>query len=116
MKKERKCLFTARLKSIVLLSNLSGTSVKISPRKLNGPWTEGYALDLQTTGSTFLGYDAYGHPVFDTQRSDLRCATLSRSSRNIRSDHAAVFSAFHLAGKGVFVQKTAGAAVELESR
>ncbi len=46
-------------------------SVKINPRKLNGPWTDGYALDLHTTGSTFLGYDAYGHPVFDTQRSPL---------------------------------------------
>lgn len=45
--------------------------VKINPRKLNGPWAEGYALDLHTTGSTFLGYDAYGHPAFETQRPPL---------------------------------------------
>ena len=46
-------------------------SVKINPRKLNGPWAEGYALDLHTAASTFLGYDGYGHPVFDTQRPPL---------------------------------------------
>jgi predicted amidophosphoribosyltransferase len=46
-------------------------AVKISPRKLRGPWVEGYALDVHTTGSTLLGYNAYGHPVFDTQRSPL---------------------------------------------
>ena len=46
-------------------------SVKINPRKLNGPWADGYALDLQTTGSTFLGYNGYGHPVFDTHRPPL---------------------------------------------
>lgn len=42
--------------------------IKINPRKLKGPWVEGFALDLQTTASTFLGYDAYGHPTFETQR------------------------------------------------
>jgi len=45
--------------------------VKINPRKLRGPWAEGFALDLQTTGATFLGYDGYGHPQFDTARSPL---------------------------------------------
>ena len=46
-------------------------SVKINPRKLRGPWTEGYALDLHTLGSTFLGHNAFGHPEFDTKRSPL---------------------------------------------
>ena len=32
---------------------------------------EGYALDLHTTSSTFLGYDGYGHPQFETVRSEL---------------------------------------------
>ena len=40
--------------------------VKVNPRKLRGPWTDGFALDLHTTGSTFLGYNAYGRPEFDT--------------------------------------------------
>jgi hypothetical protein len=45
--------------------------VTISPRKLVGKWTVGYSLDVHTTGSTYLGDDEYGHPQFDTQRSEI---------------------------------------------
>lgn len=44
---------------------------KINPRQLNGPWHEGYALDVHSTGSEFLGYDEYGHEQFDTKRTDV---------------------------------------------
>ena len=44
---------------------------KINPRKLRGPWTDGYALDVHTTSSTMIGHNAYGHAVFDTVRSPL---------------------------------------------
>jgi predicted amidophosphoribosyltransferase len=46
-------------------------SVKINPRKVRGPWAGGYALDLHTLGSTFLGHNAFGHAEFDTKRSPL---------------------------------------------
>jgi competence protein ComFC len=46
-------------------------SIKINPRKIKGNWQEGYALDLHTTGSTFLGHDAFGNPQFDTSRTPL---------------------------------------------
>jgi predicted amidophosphoribosyltransferase len=39
--------------------------------KLLGAWQEGYALDLHTTASTFLGTDAFGHEMFDTKRSEV---------------------------------------------
>jgi hypothetical protein len=42
--------------------------VKISPRRLRGPWIEGYALDLHTISSTMIGYNQYGHPEFDCKR------------------------------------------------
>ena len=45
--------------------------VTISPRKLAGKWTIGYALDIHTTSSTYLGDDEYGRPQFDTQRSEI---------------------------------------------
>lgn len=45
--------------------------VAISPTKLAGPWAIGYALDVQTMSSTYLGDNEYGHPRFDTQRSEL---------------------------------------------
>jgi competence protein ComFC len=40
----------------------------IHPRKLTGPWSTGYALDVHTSSSTFLGYNAFGHPEFETVR------------------------------------------------
>jgi competence protein ComFC len=46
-------------------------SAVINPRKLRGPWSDGYALDVHTLGSTFLGHNAFGHPEFDTKRSPL---------------------------------------------
>lgn len=43
----------------------------VKPRKLFGSWTAGYALDLHSTGSTYLGDDEHGHPQFDTHRSEI---------------------------------------------
>jgi len=45
-------------------------TVEIHPRRLQGPWDAGFALDIHT-GSTFLGNDQYGRPRFDTKRSPL---------------------------------------------
>jgi len=44
---------------------------KINPIKLDGIWTEGYALDKHTISSEFLGTDEYGHNQFNTIRSDI---------------------------------------------
>lgn len=46
-------------------------SVEINPKNIKGRWEEGYALDIHTLSSTFLGYNACGHPDFDTKRSAL---------------------------------------------
>ncbi|MBT9159604.1 MAG: hypothetical protein DDT26_00864 [Dehalococcoidia bacterium] len=45
--------------------------VNINPQKLTGNWTKGFALDIHTLSSTFVGYDEFGHEVFDTKRSEL---------------------------------------------
>jgi predicted amidophosphoribosyltransferase len=45
--------------------------LKINPIALRGPWQQGYALDLHTISSTFLGTDSYGHDQFDTKRSEI---------------------------------------------
>jgi predicted amidophosphoribosyltransferase len=45
--------------------------VKINPMRLSGAWQGGYALDLHTISSTFLGTDPFGHDVFDTKRSEI---------------------------------------------
>jgi len=45
--------------------------ININPIELTGNWTKGYALDLHTLRSQFLGYDEFGHEVFDTERSQM---------------------------------------------
>ncbi len=41
-------------------------------RKLRaGEWREGFALDVHTISSGFLGYDEFGHEMFDTKRSEI---------------------------------------------
>lgn len=41
------------------------------PRKILGKWKEGFSLDLHTLSSSFLGHDEFGHPQFDTKRSEI---------------------------------------------
>ena len=43
----------------------------INPIELKGNWAKGYALDVHTVSSEYLGDDDYGHPHFDTKRSEL---------------------------------------------
>jgi competence protein ComFC len=45
--------------------------LKINPIKLKGNWAEGFALDLHTISSEFLGSDEFGHEIFDTKRSEI---------------------------------------------
>lgn len=46
-------------------------SVQIKPKELHGEWKQGFALDVHTTSSTFVGHNEYGHPEFATARSAL---------------------------------------------
>ena len=39
--------------------------------KIEGKWDVGYALDLHVESSDFLGYDEFGHPQYDTIRTEL---------------------------------------------
>jgi len=43
----------------------------IHPMAIRGAWIDGYALDYHTVSSTCIGYNEFGHPVFDTQRTPL---------------------------------------------
>ena len=44
---------------------------KFVRRKILGKWREGFSLDLHTLHSTLIGHDEFGHPRFDTQRSEI---------------------------------------------
>lgn len=45
--------------------------VDVSPKRIPGRWQEGFALDNHTVSSTYLGEDEFGHPIFDTKRSEI---------------------------------------------
>lgn len=41
------------------------------PKEIKGSWDQGYVLDVHTISSTMIGYNEFGHPEFDTLRSEL---------------------------------------------
>ena len=43
----------------------------IKPMRIPGRWREGYALDYHIVSSLYLGDDEYGHPQFETKRTEL---------------------------------------------
>lgn len=45
--------------------------MSISPRRLQGNWDIGYALDIHTVSSEYIGDNQYGYPQYETIRSDL---------------------------------------------
>ena len=42
-----------------------------NPVKIEGLWKEGFALDVHTLSSDYLGDDEFGHAIFRTTRSEL---------------------------------------------
>lgn len=42
-----------------------------TPTRIEGAWSGGWALDLHTLSSVFIGYSASGREQFDTKRSEL---------------------------------------------
>ncbi len=44
--------------------------MKVDIKQINGNWTNGYALDKHTVSSTFLYNNEYGHPQFETIRTE----------------------------------------------
>jgi predicted amidophosphoribosyltransferase len=46
-------------------------AMKINPVQIQGAWRIGWALDVHTASSEFLGYEQHGPPQFDTTRSPL---------------------------------------------
>jgi competence protein ComFC len=66
------------------------------PAEVQAAWTRGWALDVHTTSSQFLGYNDQGHPQFDTIRSPLGelVYQLKYGGQRKAVEVAAVMSAF----------------------
>ncbi|NOV21226.1 ComF family protein [Ensifer adhaerens] len=44
--------------------------MRVTIKKIVGTWDNGYALDKHKISSTFSGYNEFGHPTFDTLRTE----------------------------------------------
>lgn len=49
--------------------------MKVNLREVRGPWKAGWVLDKHVVASTYVGDDDYGHPRFNTQRTEAGEAT-----------------------------------------
>lgn len=43
----------------------------LHPQGVKGPWNAGIILDWHTVGSQVVGENEFGHPIFDTRRSEI---------------------------------------------
>lgn len=43
----------------------------VNPQPIEGRWHIGFTLDVHTISSTYKGDNAYGHPEYDTNRTEL---------------------------------------------
>jgi len=48
-----------------------GAVIEIHPKEIKGTWDQGYVLDVHTISSTMIGHNEFGHPEFDTVRSQM---------------------------------------------
>ncbi|MDR3390828.1 MAG: ComF family protein [Sulfuriferula sp.] len=58
------------------------TALNASLRQILGPWDGGWVLDKHTLQSVYLGDDEYGHPRFDTIRTEVGEATYQLKYRS----------------------------------
>jgi predicted amidophosphoribosyltransferase len=56
--------------------------VKVSLRQIRGLWDEGWVLDKHSVSSEYLGENEYGHPHFNTTRTEVGEATFRLKYRN----------------------------------
>lgn len=67
--------------------------MKVNLKKITGNWDEGYVLDKHTLKSVFLGNNEYGHPTFDTSRTEVGEATFQLKNRKDFSQVSALAEA-----------------------
>lgn len=57
--------------SSTLLGNAGEDEMQLNPKALQGEWDDGCTLDRHVSSSEFIGYNDYGHPLFDSTRTEL---------------------------------------------
>lgn len=57
----------------------------LNPQGIRGPWKTGIVLDWHTVGSQMVGHNEFGHPIFETLRSELGELLFKYKYRNDQS-------------------------------
>lgn len=68
--------------------------MKVSLRKIDGPWDAGWVLDKHMLSSTYVGDNAYGYPQFDNKRTEVGEATFLLKYRSDWSQAKPLAQAF----------------------
>lgn len=56
--------------------------MKVNVKKIEGNWDIGYAMDKHIVKSTYIGDNEYGHPMFDTIRTEVGESIFQLKYRN----------------------------------
>ena len=56
--------------------------MRVNLKKISGTWDEGWVLDKHTLKSEFKGYNSFGHPEFNTIRTEVGEATFLLKNRS----------------------------------
>ena len=56
---------------VIFTKGRNNVILNTAPIILQGPWERGYSLDKQVLHSEFIGNNQYGHPMFDTTRTEI---------------------------------------------
>lgn len=85
-----------------IVNRIVSDMIPINPIELKGPWAAGFALDIHTISSQYLGDDAFGHAQFDTKRSAVGELLYQLKSHGDKSGIDALCDVAHsfVAGKG----------------
>lgn len=78
-------VFSSNVPLAMLCSNLNCPNeieMQNNVRKISGNWDAGFALDKHSLHSEYIGDDAYGHPQFDTTRTEVGEALFRLKYRN----------------------------------
>lgn len=62
----------------------------VNVKTIHGNWDQGYVLDKHTLSSEYIGDNEYGHPQFDTKRSEVGEALFKLKYRSDKSQAAAL--------------------------
>jgi predicted amidophosphoribosyltransferase len=74
----------------------------VNTKEIVGPWDKGFSLDKHTLHSEYIGDDEYGHPMFNTTRTEVGESLFQLKYRNDYSQVLAIANELSTAASSYF--------------